>query len=44
LDSRGRINTPSTLGGNWMWRVKKEMLTNELIDKIRTMTIKSGRI
>lgn len=44
LDSYGRINTPSTLGRNWMWRVKKEMLTEELIDKIRTMTVKSSRI
>jgi len=43
LDSSGRINTPSTLGGNWTWRVKKEMLTDELTDKIRLMAIKSKR-
>lgn len=44
LDSHGRINTPSTLGGNWLWRVKKQSLTDELMDKIKTMTVKGDRI
>lgn len=43
LDSRGRINTPSTLGGNWVWRVKREMLTEELSMNTKAMTINSNR-
>lgn len=43
LDSRGRINTPSTLGRNWVWRVKREMLTEEISMKIKAMTINSNR-
>ena len=23
LGSEGRINTPSTLGGNWQWRIRE---------------------
>lgn len=30
LGEEARINTPSTLGGNWKWRVKQEQLTDEL--------------
>ncbi|MPM94007.1 4-alpha-glucanotransferase [bioreactor metagenome] len=44
LDSNARINTPSTLGGNWMWRVKKDQLKTELVQKIKQMTINSNRI
>lgn len=38
LDNRARINTPSIPEGNWTWRVKKEILTNELAYKIREIT------
>lgn len=37
-DSATRINIPSTLGGNWIWRLNKQMLTKELSNKIRAMT------
>jgi 4-alpha-glucanotransferase len=30
LGSEGRINTPSTLGGNWMWRAKRDAVTEEI--------------
>lgn len=43
LDSHGRINIPSTLGGNWTWRVKKEKLDEKLSIKIKEMTINSNR-
>ena len=29
LDEQARMNTPSTLGGNWAWRAKKEDLKEE---------------
>ena len=40
LGNEARINTPSTVGGNWEWRVKEEQLTDELKELIRTLTIK----
>lgn len=43
LDDSARINTPSTLGTNWRWRLKKEDLTDELSEKILKMTRLSGR-
>lgn len=43
LDSKARINTPSTLGGNWKWRLKKEQLNIELELKVKQMTIDSNR-
>lgn len=38
LGDEARINTPSTLGDNWKWRMKKEAFTPELIQKIYDMT------
>ena len=34
LDDRARINTPGTSEGNWNFRLKKNMLTDELAEKI----------
>ena len=38
LGKEARINTPSTDGGNWEWRVKEEQLTEELKELIRSLT------
>ena len=38
LSSDARINTPSTLGNNWNWRLKSNMLTEELEKKIKEFT------
>lgn len=43
LGSEARLNTPSTLGNNWKWRMKKEALTPELSLKIRKLTQLYGR-
>lgn len=43
LNSDGRINTPSTLGGNWVWRLKKGDIKNNLLHKIKKMTQLYGR-
>lgn len=43
LEDEGRMNIPSTLGGNWQWRVKKEALTEELAEKINKITKLYGR-
>ncbi len=43
LDSKARINTPSTLGGNWEWRVDKEAFTQELKDEMLELARLYGR-
>ncbi|MGL5711080.1 MAG: 4-alpha-glucanotransferase, partial [Cetobacterium sp.] len=43
LDDEARINTPSTLGGNWIWRVDKSLLTKDLENKLSVLTIKHKR-
>ena len=44
LGSSARINTPSTLGCNWKWRMKKDALTQELAAKIFDMCKMYGRV
>lgn len=34
LDDEARMNIPSTLGGNWCWRIDKSSLTDDLATKI----------
>lgn len=43
LGSEARINTPSTLGGNWVWRAEKEMFTKELAGQMRALGKLYGR-
>ena len=38
VGSEGRINTPSTLGDNWKWRLGREDLKDSLAWEIREMT------
>lgn len=44
LSSKARINTPSTVGENWKWRVDKKLLTDKLADKICNLTDIYGRL
>lgn len=44
LGSEARMNIPSTLGGNWEWRIKSGQLTNELAKKIYDLTKLYGRL
>lgn len=38
-----RMNTPSTVGQNWKWRLKEEDLTEELAVRISELTKRYGR-
>ena len=38
LGDEARINTPSTLGGNWVWRMKKGAFSAKLASDIRKIT------
>lgn len=42
-DDSCRINTPSTLGNNWKWRIKKEVLTDKLKYEIKKISVLYGR-
>ncbi len=44
LDDRSRMNTPSTVGENWKWRIKASQLSDVLADEIHRMTEIFGRI
>ncbi len=44
LGSEARINTPSTLGKNWRWRARREMLTEDLAKQMRDLGVLYGRI
>ena len=44
LGAEARINTPSTLGDNWVWRVRREALTPQLAAGIRELTRMYGRL
>ncbi|WP_024867447.1 4-alpha-glucanotransferase [Butyrivibrio sp. FCS014] len=44
LPSYARINTPSTLGGNWVWRMKKDALSKELSSKMHDFARIYGRL
>lgn len=43
LDSDGRINTPSTLGDNWCWRIRPECINDWLSNILKENTILYGR-
>ena len=44
LGSEARMNIPSTLGGNWVWRIKGEALTDELAAKLKKLTMEYSRL
>lgn len=44
IGSEGRMNTPSTLGGNWMWRMRPDDLDDALAEKIRRQVELYGRL
>lgn len=43
LDNKARMNTPSTLGGNWCWRAKSTQITKKLSNTIKELTVIYGR-
>jgi 4-alpha-glucanotransferase len=44
LDNKARMNFPSTLGGNWIWRITSHDLSASLAKKMYHMTKLYGRI
>lgn len=44
LDSKARMNTPSTLGGNWQWRATADQITGKLAKRIYSYMEMYGRL
>ncbi|MFH1283110.1 MAG: 4-alpha-glucanotransferase [bacterium] len=44
LDSRHRLNTPSTAKGNWEWRLDPSLITSAVERKLLKLTCISGRV
>lgn len=44
LGSESRMNTPSTLGGNWEWRATSEQITNALAKRLYKYMEMYGRV
>lgn len=44
LDSKARMNTPSTLGGNWQWRATADQITGKLAKRIYNYMEMYGRL
>jgi 4-alpha-glucanotransferase len=43
LGAEGRMNLPGTVEGNWRWRCTEEMLRDSAFDRLRDLTLESGR-
>jgi 4-alpha-glucanotransferase len=43
LGQEGQMNRPSIARGNWEWRLQKSQLTDEVLEKLRIMTMTYGR-
>lgn len=44
LGHEARMNTPSTLGGNWCWRAKRGAFNDRLAVKLHDLTELYGRL
>ena len=44
LDERARMNHPSTLGGNWTWRMTQGQIGEDLVRRIYRLTQITGRL
>jgi 4-alpha-glucanotransferase len=43
LGSEARMNIPGTIGGNWDWRLRENMLSNGIIEKLADLTTRYKR-
>ena len=44
LGSEARINIPSTLGGNWSWRINKDAINKDLAARLKDLAITYHRL
>jgi 4-alpha-glucanotransferase len=44
LGSEARMNSPGVAKGNWQWRLKDGALTQDLAQRMRSLTVACGRL
>ena len=44
LGSEARINVPSTLGGNWVWRIRDDAITKDITERLYHLTKTYSRL
>lgn len=44
LGTEARMNVPSTLGGNWTWRLQEDELTDEIAEELKNITEATHRM
>lgn len=44
LSSEARMNIPSTLGDNWSWRILPDAINKNIIEKLKDLSIRYGRM
>ena len=42
-NEQGRMNTPAVADGNWNWRLSSRYRTESLINKVKEITVRTGR-
>lgn len=43
LGNEARMNVPSTLGNNWKWRLRRGQLTDQILKRMRALSVLYGR-
>ncbi|MCI6241303.1 MAG: 4-alpha-glucanotransferase [Clostridium sp.] len=43
LDNKSRMNTPSSVGNNWRWRVDSKVLNKTFAKEIKAITVRYER-
>lgn len=44
LGNEARMNHPGTMNANWQWRMQEDLISEEIIDRLRELTRISGRL
>ena len=44
LGTDSRMNVPGTIGHNWEWRYSDDLMRQDILNKMKSLTAKSGRI
>ena len=44
LGAEGRMNMPGVAGGNWSWRLRSDVMTDDLALRMRTLATIYGRL
>ena len=43
LDTEARMNIPNTIGGNWVWRYRKDHVRSDVLNRLKVLTLQYKR-